>query len=181
MNEVWQIRGKEEEEQPTTAAERKRTGGDGCQPSPPPQLAKRYIGLHLWDGTPFAMVQAIYSDGRLALAKGLSNRVVSLDLEAELIALAYHGPIGFSWGDDSSGSAQLALAILADYLGDDELGLRLYQQFQSDVISRFIANANFVLVDRQIDAWLAAVAQRKCVVKSKPFGAESEDSSRADC
>jgi hypothetical protein len=39
-------------------------------------------------------------------------------------------PTGFEWGYGGSGPAQLALAILADATGDDDLALRLHQPFK---------------------------------------------------
>ena len=36
-----------------------------------------------------------------------------------------HSPTGFQWGYGGSGPAQLALALLADYLGDDEQAVAL--------------------------------------------------------
>ncbi len=39
-------------------------------------------------------------------------------------------PTGFSWGYSGSGPAQLALAILADAIGDEE-ALKIYQSFKS--------------------------------------------------
>jgi hypothetical protein len=41
---------------------------------------------------------------------------------------------GFEWGLESSGSGQLALAILADFCGDEQ-ALDLYQDFQRDIIA----------------------------------------------
>jgi hypothetical protein len=46
-----------------------------------------------------------------------------------------HSPTGFEWGNDGSGPAQLALAILADYFGDDEQALDCYQGFKRAVVS----------------------------------------------
>jgi Family of unknown function (DUF6166) len=48
--------------------------------------------------------------------------------------LANHSPTGFEWGYGGSGPAQLALALLADCLGDDEQALGLYQQFKWAVV-----------------------------------------------
>jgi len=45
-----------------------------------------------------------------------------------------HSPSGFEWGYGGSGPAQLALAILADHLADDEQALNLYQRFKWAVI-----------------------------------------------
>jgi len=46
-----------------------------------------------------------------------------LDLESK-------SPTGFNWGYAGSGPAQLALALLADALGDDSKALRCYQMFK---------------------------------------------------
>lgn len=46
-----------------------------------------------------------------------------------------HSPTGFEWGYGGSGPAQLALAILADHLDDDEQALNLYQHFKRTVIA----------------------------------------------
>jgi hypothetical protein len=46
-----------------------------------------------------------------------------------------HSPTGFEWGYAGSGPAQLALAILADALGDDERAARLHQRFKFKVIA----------------------------------------------
>lgn len=49
--------------------------------------------------------------------------------------LRNHSPDGFEWGYGGSGPTQLALAILADALGDDARALKLYQQFKWAVIN----------------------------------------------
>ena len=49
--------------------------------------------------------------------------------------LKFHSPTGFEWGYGGSGPAQLALAILADHLGDDERALDLYQEFKFKVVA----------------------------------------------
>src|SRR5262245_29763304 len=46
-----------------------------------------------------------------------------------------HSPTGFEWGYGGSGPAQLALALLADYFGDDQEALALYQSFKFTVIA----------------------------------------------
>ena len=45
-----------------------------------------------------------------------------------------HSPSGFEWGYSGSGPAQLALAILADCLGDDE-AWEWYQDFNASVVA----------------------------------------------
>jgi hypothetical protein len=49
--------------------------------------------------------------------------------------LCAHSPTGYEWGYGGSGPAQLALALLADATGDDQLALRLHQRFKFDRIA----------------------------------------------
>lgn len=49
--------------------------------------------------------------------------------------LRRHSPTGFSWGYSGSGPAQLALAIMADFLGDDNAAQRVYQAFKAEVVA----------------------------------------------
>lgn len=55
----------------------------------------------------------------------------SLDPRLDLVD---HSPTGFNWSYGGSGPAQLALAVLADYLGDGA-ALELYQTFKWQVIA----------------------------------------------
>lgn len=64
-------------------------------------------------------------------AHGVSSALLPVRLN-----LRNHSPDGFSWGYHGSGPAQLALAILADALGDDARALELYQSFKAKVIAR---------------------------------------------
>lgn len=50
--------------------------------------------------------------------------------------LRNHSPTGFNWGYGGSGPAQLALAILADSVGD-ALALEHYQDFKWEVIAKW--------------------------------------------
>lgn len=70
--------------------------------------------------------------------------------------LANHSPTGLAWGYLGSGPAQLALAILCDATGDDELALAYYQLFKADIIAGFPSEQPFELHEDQIRAWLAA-------------------------
>jgi Family of unknown function (DUF6166) len=49
--------------------------------------------------------------------------------------LSNHSPTGFEWGYSGSGPAQLALALLADVLDDDERALTLHQPFKFEVVA----------------------------------------------
>lgn len=50
--------------------------------------------------------------------------------------LRSHCPDGFGWGNAGRGPAQLALAILADFLADDRQAVALHQQFLAEVVCR---------------------------------------------
>lgn len=47
-----------------------------------------------------------------------------------------HSPDGFAWGYHGSGPAQLALAMLADFLGDDQRAVALHQPYKRRVIAQ---------------------------------------------
>ena len=59
---------------------------------------------------------------------------------------------GFEWTYEGAGPAQLALALLADHLGDDAAGLRDYERFMREVVAH-LDNA-WRLTSADIDAAL---------------------------
>jgi hypothetical protein len=63
--------------------------------------------------------------------------------------LRNHSPTGFEWGYGGSGPAQLALAILAEHLGDDRSALNLYQDFKWSCIAQ-IRDANWSLSSEEM-------------------------------
>ena len=67
-----------------------------------------------------------------------------------------HSPTGFEWGYGGSGPAQLALALLADHLNDDEQAVQLHQEFKRAVVTRFPHRA-WTLTSEQIREALAAL------------------------
>lgn len=71
--------------------------------------------------------------------------------------LQNHSPDGFQWGYMGSGPAQLALALVADALGDDELAQKVYQPFKFSVLAKF--DLDEWAIDRgEILAWVNAYA-----------------------
>lgn len=54
--------------------------------------------------------------------------------------LRNHSPDGFEWGYGGSGPAQLALALAADVLGNDEAAQRVYQRLKFRVVGRLPAD-----------------------------------------
>jgi hypothetical protein len=61
---------------------------------------------------------------------------------------------GFDWGHTAASAQFLSLAILADYLNDDELAARLNRPFTEIVIGKLAADRPLRLLFRDIDAAL---------------------------
>jgi hypothetical protein len=74
-----------------------------------------------------------------------------------------HSPTGFEWGYCGSGPAQLALAILADHLADDQQALNVYQRFKWAVITE-LPKKRWTLNSRDIDRAIQAVRDQEMVV-----------------
>jgi hypothetical protein len=61
---------------------------------------------------------------------------------------------GFEWTYEGAGPAQLALALLADHLGDDRAALAAYERFMREVVAH-LDNA-WRLTSADIDAALGS-------------------------
>ena len=101
---------------------------------------KIYLGQRDDDGKPIVTV-----DGRLLPTRN---------------DLRDHSPSGFEWGYPGSGPAQLALAILADFLGDDELAQDLHQFLKRDVIAK-LPQPGFMLGSPALEKWLVKYAEER--------------------
>src|SRR6202161_2670768 len=64
-------------------------------------------------------------------------------------------PTGFEWTYEGNGPAQLALALLADHLGDDARALALYEAFMRAVVAEL--DHSWELTSAEIDAALATL------------------------
>ena len=73
-----------------------------------------------------------------------------------------HSPTGFDWGYPGSGPAQLALAILADHLGNDEQALNLYQRFKWAVVVE-LPGRSWTLTGEEIEQAVEAIRQQDMV------------------
>lgn len=60
---------------------------------------------------------------------------------------------GFEWTYEGAGPAQLALALLADHLGDDARALALYERFMQSVVAEL--DNSWELTSADIESALA--------------------------
>jgi hypothetical protein len=60
-----------------------------------------------------------------------------------------HSPTVFEWGYGGSGPAQLALALLADHLANDDVAITLYQDFKRAVVA-LLPHRGWTLTSQQI-------------------------------
>jgi|SRR5579859_1133707 len=67
-----------------------------------------------------------------------------------------HSPNGFEWGYGGSGPAQLALALVADHLGDSGRALALYQDFKREVVAT-LPHDGWTLVTGDIERILSQI------------------------
>jgi len=91
---------------------------------------KTYHGRRSADGS--CDVWVVEDHTKLLTAEAV-NESATRDLPLRL-DLHNHSPTGFEWGYGGSGPAQLALALLADALGD-EIAQVQYQDFKMAVVS----------------------------------------------
>jgi hypothetical protein len=66
-------------------------------------------------------------------------------------------PAGFEWTYEGNGPAQLALALLADHLGDDSRALALYEKFMRAVVAEL--DNSWELTSAEIDAALKTIGE----------------------
>jgi len=64
-------------------------------------------------------------------------------------------PTGFEWTYEGHGPAQLALALLADHLGDDTRALQLYEPFMRAVVAEL--DNSWELTSAEIDVVLNGI------------------------
>lgn len=91
-----------------------------------------------------------YPEGcRVIVMEGGEGRLLALRRD-----LRDHSPTGFEWGYHGSGPAQLALALLADAVGD-EFAQDAYQDFKRIVVAS-LAGTSWTMSEAEIKAWADA-------------------------
>lgn len=87
-----------------------------------------------------------------------STREVMIDgeiLDPKRSQKAYnHSPDGFNWGYGGSGPAQLALAIMLEYL-DKDSAMMMYQSFKWDMIANLKQGEDFEMDEVDVLEWIA--------------------------
>lgn len=91
-----------------------------------------------------------YIGGRSLAGAEVTVDGVPLDPRYDLKRLSR---AGFEWTYEGNGPAQLALALLADHLGDDARALALYQPFMRAVVAEL--DNSWELTSADIEAALA--------------------------
>jgi hypothetical protein len=94
----------------------------------------------------------IYVGGRSLAGAEVTVDGTALDPRFDLKRLS---PAGFEWTYEGNGPAQLALALLADHLGDDPRALQLYEPFMRAVVAEL--DNSWELTSAEIDAALASL------------------------
>ena len=93
-----------------------------------------------------------YAGGRSLAGAVVTVDGAALDPRYDLRRLS---PTGFEWTYEGNGPAQLALALLADHLGDDTRALQLYEPFMRAVVAEL--DNSWELTSAEIDAALASL------------------------
>ena len=114
---------------------------------------------------------------------GQSLVSVSDDRKSEPLPLRLdlfnHSPTGFSWGYTGSGPAQLALALLADALGDDDLAVRLHQAFKFRVVACWPEGERWWITAEQIAVVVKVIEQEAVPIANEQDDAAGAAPSRA--
>lgn len=100
---------------------------------------KTYIGARV----PGGPIVAVEENGNREILSAIPSR-----------KLINHSPTGFEWGYGGSGPAQLALALLLDATGDEEIARRYYQDFKWQVVARWGRYNGFQITQDEIRRWL---------------------------
>jgi len=104
-----------------------------------------YTGKIINDGVLYDVDRVVEHDGKF-INPDYSLRVIN------------HSPTGFCWGYNGSGPAQLALAILLEHFGGDQVRAKsLYQDFKSNVIANLPMDSDFELTDEQVESAISKI------------------------
>ncbi len=77
---------------------------------------------------------------------------------APRLDLRNHSPTGFGWGYAGSGPAQLALALAADALGDDDRARAVYQRLKFKLVGS-LPQEEWVLTEDRVRSAIEGIEQ----------------------
>ena len=72
--------------------------------------------------------------------------------------LRNHSPTGFEWSYSGSGPAQLALALAADVLQDDDKAQEIYQRLKFKLVAG-LPHEEWVLTEKRLRTMIDAIEQ----------------------
>ena len=116
---------------------------------------------------PEPVVAAIQEvNGRLYSGVRIPTGEISINVNGHPLParldLANHSPTGFEWGYAGSGPAQLALAILAHHLKDDEQAVALHQAFKFEVVAK-LPKSGWRLSAHDVEKAVSRILENKTV------------------
>lgn len=135
-------------------------------------LLKIASGVILKEETPMKAIKVYRGMRNPDLLNTAGEVVVTVNEQllplAPSLKICKHSPGGFNWGYGGSGPAQLALAILLDYLGDKAKAFHLHQEFKWKIIAPLPAEKDWELTGDQIDTIVREIEERR-----KPRGTQA--------
>ena len=148
------------------------TGPTAQQPAQ--AMVRTYVGRRTSQGTAVEVWNTPVGDLRSMSCKMLSPR----------LDLWNHSPTGLEWGYLGSGPAQLALAILADFTGDDIYAKAMHQSFKMYSVGS-LPREGWILLEENIQAWVKdhplAIEDRRRFMTAEELDQNQVESSSSAC
>jgi Family of unknown function (DUF6166) len=131
---------------------------------------RKLMNCKTYIGTPHR--ESVSGKSLVTVCDGQQSKPLPLRLD-----LFNHSPSGFSWGYGGSGPAQLALALLADALGDDDRAIQLHQCFKFKVVACWPEWERWWITAEQIAAVVKVIEQEAVPIANDAAGAASSRAS----
>ncbi len=136
-----------------------RENPDGAANQQATRENESYVGgLKLQESQSPVSYRGLRTEGIVAVYRQQGGKVQTFDTRPSL-EVACHSPVGFEWGYQGSGPAQLALAILLDAAGTVDShsakfdAERMHQDFKREVVT-FMPHYNWTLQASDVLGWM---------------------------